>query len=107
MLRGSGFGTAENNIVLVYMLFNDGVLVDSGLFSQTIQAQYLGFSDGIFDEILLRDSLDGWESTMFNGSFNALAIDSIELASPVPEPATLFLLDSGVAGLAFYRRKRK
>lgn len=42
------------------------------------------------------------------GNDNTLGgfIDSAEL-NPVPEPATFILLGSGLAGLAFYRRKRK
>jgi hypothetical protein len=42
------------------------------------------------------------------GNDNTLGgfIDSAEL-NPVPEPATFLLLGSGLAGLAFYRRKRK
>ena len=38
---------------------------------------------------------------------NEILGHSDEQVSPVPEPATFLLLGSGLAGLAFYRRKRK
>ena len=41
-----------------------------------------------------------------DGTDTALYLDNVDVA-PVPEPATLVLLGSGLAGLAFYRRKRK
>ena len=42
----------------------------------------------------------------FSGQVD-MGIWAYQTSSPVPEPATFILLGSGLAGLAFYRRKRK
>ena len=40
----------------------------------------------------------------FEGTFGSTEVPPVD---PVPEPSTILLLGSGLAGLAFYRRKRK
>ena len=87
---------------LLFELYSNGILVDSGYVGHIQNPQYLGFSGGGFDEIRIRDGEVQVTSSMLDGTRNALAIDSIEL-SIIPEPSTLFLL--GMGGI--FCRKRQ
>lgn len=107
MLIGSGNSSHDS---IWYSLRLDGAEVASGTFAHTRAFTYIGFSDGVFDEIWIRDGSTTRTSSVTDGTHNALAIDSIEVSAadvaPVPLPATLPFLLVGIGGFAVLRRRK-
>ena len=108
---GSGY---IHPIEILYELLDNGSVVLSGSEPLTScygcgsNVNYLGFSGGGFDTIRLRDTTGGLGVSVTDGTYQALALDSIETESQtVPEPATLALFGAGLAGLGTFRLRRK
>ena len=102
-LVGSGFAST-NSLMLYYELALNGVPVQAGSLAHSSSAHWLGFSGGGFDEIRLRDGVGSISS--LSGGLNALAIDSIKLVTPVPEPEIYAMLAAGLGFLGFLKRRR-
>ncbi|MBO9490114.1 PEP-CTERM sorting domain-containing protein [Endozoicomonas sp. G2_1] len=118
LANGAGFIDLEflfvapnlNNQVLFYNLFNDGEMVLAGTLDiGKRESGVLGFEGGGFDQVLLRSG--GRNATFFDGSVNALTIDSIQVAgiepvtTSVPEPSAFVLFVLALAGISIRRRK--
>jgi hypothetical protein len=95
---------------LEYRVLNLGVVVAEGTIQNNGYVyggyQYLGFSGGGFDEVLVQDT---WAYSSFDPTqFSAPVIDNIA-ANPTPLPAALPLFATGLSalGLLGWRRKRK
>lgn len=123
-LIGSAYGSAVSgganragSVYVYYELWNNGAKVFSDtLAGQSVDAHWLGFSGGGFDQIKLRDGGDRVTALDLSavGFANGLFIDSIKTAGDgagdggrVPEPGTLALAGLAVAGGSIGARRRR
>ncbi len=108
---GFNYGTGfSSDRMILYELWDDGALIHTG--AETLiytSSNYLGFSGGGFDRIIMRDALSSG-GMVTDGSQQGLAIDNIEMqggSQPIPEPTTIALLGIGLAGLAGAEVRRR
>ena len=102
---GNGFGSTSAN--LLYELMLGGVSVASGNagpmnFGTLGQLTY-GFDGILMDEVRVQSNFN---STFDPLAYEALALDNVDIAA-VPEPATVTLMLTGLAGIALARRRSR